>query len=96
MKVRFDASPDSKITVQTDPDSGLVLSVLIEPMFTKKLGKAVLTYGTALKDNGDEIERFDLVASGQTGRVTKIQRGAGVVAAIDGDETPKGKKKADE
>lgn len=90
MKVKLDVSPDTTITVQED-DEGNVLSVTFEPMFTKKNGHVVLAYCTSSSDRGKLLDRFSLVVSGATGKVSKPGRTEAVVASVDepGDATTK-------
>lgn len=90
MRVKLDVSPDAEIKVETDQD-GNVLSVEFEPFFAKKAGQAVLAYGAVVNDNGVRLDRFSLVVSGSTGKVTKTGRAEPVKAAADAitdDEKP--------
>jgi hypothetical protein len=95
MRVKLDVSPDAEIKVETD-EGGNVLSVEFEPFFAKKSGQAVLAYGAVVNDNGVRLDRFSLVVSGATGKVTKTGRAEPVKAAADAitdddEKTPKPK-----
>lgn len=85
MKVKFDVSPDTEISVDQDAD-GNVLSVIFSPMFASAGGTAVLAYGTATTDKGKTLDRFSLVASAATGKVTKKGRTKPARARVDDDE----------
>lgn len=82
MRIKLDVSPDSEIKVEKD-EAGNVLSVEFEPFFAKKNGQAVLAYGATINDNNVTLDRFSLVVSGATGKVTKSGRGETVKAAAD-------------
>jgi hypothetical protein len=87
VKVTLAVSPYVDVDVQRDPD-GQITAVVFKPRFASPTGTVVLAECTSHSDGGRQLDAFELLASGASGRVAKKNRGEAVTAAVDAAEKP--------
>lgn len=87
MKITLNFGSESE--VETIIADSKVVGVVIHPRFTKRTGQAIIGAGLSTSDGGKELERFELLVSGNTGKLTKTNCVEAVKAAVDDDDAPK-------
>ncbi len=102
MKVKFTIPPGALVEVKLRSGNNKVLrnedieSIEVEPFFSLANGQAEVIHGEVTTAAGSEVDKFGLMASGTSGKVTRRERVGKIVPLIDKPKTnvPLGQKGA--
>jgi hypothetical protein len=85
VKIRLEFGVDAE-DIEIEKDGDTIVAVTLTPQFATKAGLAAVATVEATTDKGTIKDRFSLVVSGQTGKVTKKGKSETVAAAVDEEE----------
>jgi hypothetical protein len=89
VKIRLEFGVDVEDIEIEKADDGTIVAVTMTPQFATKNSLAAVATVEAATDKGTIKDRFALVVSGQTGKVTKKGKSETVTAAVDEDDAAK-------